>query len=220
MSARRRKAWLAFGLWLPILCFVVDHRSFHVYGAWTTCVRWFVALELALFATHAWRPAKSDFLRGAMLTAFSMGALFALLTGLLLLEASLIGMLALIGLLGLVPWGTALAYAHAARDLANAVLPHIRLWHLAGALAAAAVLLGPPALWRRHEVVIARAALEELSANDDHVRALELLALLPHCDTRCLPIDPELSILLRSDLEVWIEWNWTDHLHRFPMRWD
>lgn len=216
MAGRRRRLWLAFGLWLPLLCFAVDHFGFHVYGAWTTCVRWFVGLELALFAAHFWRPATSDFQRGAMLLAFFIGALFALLTGLLLLEASLFGVLVLIGLLGLVPWGTGLAYFHAASDLEHAVQGRFGLWHAAGAFAAVAVLLGPPALWRRHEVEIARAALDELATNNDHARALELLANLPRCDAHHLPLDPRDSIGLRSELERWIEWDWVDFLRFAP----
>ncbi len=212
---RRRKLWLAFGLWLPIVCFALDHRMFHVYGAWTSCIRWFVGLELALFAWYAWWPPKSEFVRGAMLAAFCVGAPFALLTGVLLLPASLLGLLMFIGLFGLVPWGTAVAYAGAAQGLWGAKEPRNLALQSAGALTALIALLVPPTLWRRHEVEVARAALEALSTEKGHARAVELLATLPSCDTHGLQLRIEYEGLLTGDLMRWIEWSWIDHLRYF-----
>jgi hypothetical protein len=215
VRVRRRKLWLAFGLWLPIVCFALDHGG--VFGAWTSCIRWFVGVELALFAWQAWWPPKSDFVRGAMLAAFCVGAPFALLTGVLLTRASLIGAFVLIGLLGLVPWGTAVAYVLAAQRLSEAKGPRNLALQIVGALTALIALLVPPTLWRRHEVAVARAALEALSKEQGYARALELLATLPTCDTSCLPLSIEHENLLRSDLDLWIEWHWTTFAARFPL---
>lgn len=115
VRVRRRKLWLAFGLWLPIVCFTLDHGG--VFGAWTSCIRWFVGVELALFAWQAWWPPRSEFARGAMLATFALGVLFALVSGVCLLRSALIGAIYLIGLLGLVPWGTAVAYTVACGSL-------------------------------------------------------------------------------------------------------
>jgi hypothetical protein len=212
---RRRKLWLAFGLWLPIVCFVLDHGG--VFGAWTSCIRWFVGVELALFAWQAWWPPKSDFVRGAMLAAFCVGALFALLTGVLLTRASLIGAFVLIGLLGLVPWGTAVAYVLAAQRLSKAKEPRKLALQIVGALTALLALLVPPTLWRRHEVAVAQAARAALDGENGVERALELLAALPSADVACLPLEPRFANLLRSDLDLWIEWHWTTFAARFPL---
>lgn len=215
VRVRRRKLWLAFGLWLPIVCFALDHGA--VFGAWTSCIRWFVGVELALFAWQAWWPPRSEFARGAMLMAFPLGVLFALVCGVCLLPSALIGAIVLIGLLGLVPWGTAIAYSVACGSLLDSEQACNWRWRSAGALVAVLVLFGPPALLRRHELGVARAARAALVDQGNTERALELLAALPSADVACLPLDPEFANLLRSDLNQWIEWNWTTFAVRFPL---
>jgi hypothetical protein len=212
MTGFRRKLWLAFGLWLPIVCFAVDSRMVHVYGGWYSCVYWFVAIEMALFARYAWSARRSEFERGALLAAFSLGALFALVTAVLLAPMSLIATFVLIGLLGLVPWGTFVAFSVAAVQLLGEHKPRSWLLQTAGAVTAASVLLIPPTLWRRHEVEIAHAALNELQTHNHHGRAAELLVLLPRCDRRELRLDYFGKESLRWRLPRWIDQHWTDAL--------
>lgn len=212
MTGFRRKLWLAFGLWLPLVCFAIDSRMVHVYGGWYSCVYWFVAIELALFARYAWSARRSEFERGALLAAFSLGALFALLTAALLAPVALIATFFLIGLLGLVPWGTFIAFSVAAVQLLGEHKPRSGLLQTAGAVTAASVLLIPPTLWRRHELVIARAALNELQTHNHHGRAAELLVLLPRCDRRELPLDYARKDELRRNLPKWIRQHWRDAL--------
>jgi len=213
MTGFRRKLWLAFGLWLPIVCFAVDSRMVHVYGGWYSCVYWFVAIELALFARYAWSARRSEFEHGALLAAFSLGALFALVTAVLLAPAALIGTFFLIGLLGLVPRGTFLAFSVAAVQLLlTDHKPRNWLWQAAGAVTAASVLIIPPTLWRRHELVIAQAALNELQTHNHHGRAYELLVLLPRCNRRELPLDYSSKDELRRNLPKWIREHWRDAL--------
>ena len=214
VRVRRRKLWLAFGLWLPIVCFTLDHGG--VFGAWTSCIRWFVGVEIALFAWQAWWPPRSEFARGAMLAAFSVGVLFALVSGACLLRSALIGAIYLIGLLGLVPWGTAVAYWVACGLLLDTAQARNWLIRSVGALVAAFVLFGPPTLLRQHELAVARAARAALDDENGTERALEMLAALPSADVACLPLDPQFADLLRSDLDPWIEWHWTTFAARFP----
>jgi hypothetical protein len=215
VQVRRRKLWLTFGLWLPIVCFTLDHGG--VFGAWTSCIRWFVGVELALFVWQAWWPPRSEFARGAMLAAFLLGVLFALVSGVCLLRSALIGAIALIGLLGLVPWGTAVAYAVACGSLLDTAQARNGLSRSVGALVAVLVLFGPPTLLRQHELAVARAARAALHDENSIERALELLEALPSADVACLPLEPKFANLLRSDLDLWIEWNWTTFAARFPL---
>jgi uncharacterized membrane protein len=212
MTGFRRKLWLAFGLWLPIVCFAIDSRGMTVYGGWSSCVYWFVAVELALFARYAWSTRRSEFEHGALLAAFSLGALFALVTAVLLAPVALIATFVLIGLLGLVPWGTFIAFSVAAVQLLGDREPRNRLLQTAGAVTVASVLLIPPTLWRRHELVIAHAALNELQTHNHHGRAAELLVLLPRCDRRELPLDYARKDELRRNLPKWIRQHWRDAL--------
>ncbi|MBL8801969.1 MAG: hypothetical protein JNN27_08240 [Planctomycetes bacterium] len=212
MTGFRRKLWLGFGLWLPIVCFAIDSRMVHVYGGWYSCVYWFVAIELGLFARYAWSARASEFERGALLAAFSLGALFALVTAVLLAPMALAGTFVLIGLLGLVPWGTFIAFSVAAVQLLRDHKPRNWLLQTAGAVTAASVLLIPPTLWRRHELGIAHAALNELQTHNHHGRACELLVLLPRCDRRELPLDYARKEELRRNLPKWIRQHWRDAL--------
>jgi hypothetical protein len=220
MTGRRRKLWLAFGLWLPIVCFAIDSRGMTVYGGWSSCVYWFVAVELALFARYAWSTRRSEFEHGALLAAFSLGALFALVTAVLLAPVALIGTFFLIGLLGVVPWGTFVAFSVAALQLLEDHKPRSWLSQTTGALTAASFLLAPPTMWRRHQLEVASAALDALENHNDRARAVEMLAALPYWDTHGLPLEPEYERLLRADLPRWIQWNWTDFVRRFPLGFD
>lgn len=212
MTGFRRKLWLVFGLWLPIVCFAVDSQTFNVYGGWSSCVYWFVAIEMALFARYAWSTRRSEFERGALLAAFSLGALFALVTAVFVAPMALDGLFVLIGALGLVPWGTFVAFSVAAVQLLRDRKTRNWLLQAAGALTATGVLLIPPTLWRRHEVEIARAALNELQTHNHNGRAFELLVRLPSCDRRELPLDYFGKESLRWRLPRWIDQHWTDAL--------
>lgn len=215
----RRFLLVAFGVVLPIVCFGLDHLGFHVYGAWTWSVRWFVGCELALFSWFLWRTPSSEFVRGGMVAAFAVGAGFAMVTGLCLLPSSVIGVVVLIGLLGLVPFGTALAYGAAVARLTVGWTEHRAVPLAAGAVVTLAVAIGPAAAWRRHEVDVARQAQAELGEEGGLERARLLLERLPQCDVGSLTslYAHDCTSLVPGDLAQWLNWSWTDALRNFPM---
>ncbi|HEX8285331.1 MAG TPA: hypothetical protein VF588_18395 [Pyrinomonadaceae bacterium] len=114
----QRRFDIAFGIILPVLCFVFDPivfrdwhvENFGVYERWqsytyTVCTSEMVALAAWLLrARGAGRPPA---VLGGVLFA---GGLFSLLIGVAILPFSLLGLIVLVGVFGFTPFPTALVY--------------------------------------------------------------------------------------------------------------
>jgi hypothetical protein len=111
---RVRRTDLLFGVLLPLICLVADPGvlrpgSLLLSPLWPErAVATYVFIALAIAALVSWRVWRN----GALLVVgpLFVGALGALAIGLVLLPLSVICAFMLIGLLGLVPFGTALAF--------------------------------------------------------------------------------------------------------------
>jgi hypothetical protein len=174
----RQFSRLSFGVLLPVLCFVLDHAlGFHVFGPWTLPARLFVGAQLVLFLAYLVDEPYSAFVRGGMATAFAVGALFAWITGMYLLPVSLFGVLVLIGLLGLVPFGTGLVFSMAAARLVRERF-HSVPRALVGGIVALLVTIGPALACRAYEVGVVKRARAELLAERSQGSQITLSAFV------------------------------------------
>ena len=109
---------LIFGLVLPILCFVADpiiFKSFPIFGpALFEDYQLFAyvvsTVEMGFFLVWRTFPARMNSLSPLFAGVLLAGGGFSLLIGLLMLPATLISMLYLIGILGLIPFFSAFVY--------------------------------------------------------------------------------------------------------------
>lgn len=155
--ARRKKKRLAFdiafGIVLPIICFIFDPIVFTSggrlggYRAFANC-----ALVLVLATLVAWMRLReyegrgAGLLHGILAGALLVAAYLAGAIGIAILPMSIIGLLFIIGILGFTPFLSALVYgrnAIAAIRSAKRKLPLELL--LAALLLGAIVMAGPPA---------------------------------------------------------------------------
>ena len=108
--------WM-FGCVLPIVCFALEQGAL---GGLTPLGRYrvlllpFVGAEIALFAWWKLWPVRSVVVSTLVAGALAIGAFVAGLIGFVLLPISAIGVLFLIGFLGFVPFGTAIAFGRVA----------------------------------------------------------------------------------------------------------
>jgi len=104
--------WM-FGCVLPVVCFVFE-RDFGLFGGLTGLIYAFVGFEITLFAFWKLCPASNELPSALIAGALALGSCFAGLVGLVLLPMSMVTVILGIGLLGLVPFGTAFAYGRVA----------------------------------------------------------------------------------------------------------
>lgn len=130
-SRARRLAWaMAFGVFGPLLCFKLqDSLPIELLGRFEGAISLAASVGvLLLLAHHSERvrePRTSALLRGGLVAS----SLVAFVVGLMLLPLSFIGLLAGIGVLGFMPFGTAwvlLRASHEARATAVPLQPHVR----------------------------------------------------------------------------------------------
>lgn len=208
-----RALWIAFALALPIVCFAID-TVLCVYGSATSAARLFVAVELILFAIWEWRGVRTGLAASLFAAAFAVGCGFATLTGVFLLPIALPASFFLIGLLGLVPFGTALVYWL----LAHRAFERVRGTSVGGRLAGMAmgVLLAtvPFEAIRICERRVGEHALAHIVANHyaSYVRAHEAMSVLPRCDTSRLSDNPG---PLAVELRQWCDHSWLEELRDF-----
>jgi hypothetical protein len=152
----QRRFDVAFGLVLPVLCFVFDPIVFHEWlsdepgllGRWQFYVYTISALEmvaLAAWLCKAGGTGRPPAALGGMLLA---GGVFSLALGVVLLPLSLLGLLVFVGVFGFVPFLTAVVYLRNGWRAADPDRSGDDMsWRDAAALAFGFVLaLGAPAL--------------------------------------------------------------------------
>jgi hypothetical protein len=192
---RRTGRWLVFdvvaGFILPLVCFALEPAVFS--GSFTSLLgpyRTFVyaGFALATAALLAWlvqgpRLGRWLGLVAGMLLAASLAAL---LTGILLLPLSIIGLFAaLLGLLGLVPFATAMAYLHNSLDAIHLASRRSGPWR-ARLWTATGVLLVVGAAGLVHVAVAGSIDAAVLAVSSGNAHALDNhRRWLPWCHTQC-----------------------------------
>jgi hypothetical protein len=119
-DSRLPLAWLeiAFGIVLPVVCFVTDFAlGIHLIAVAPMAALSFAALGMAALLMSATAWARGD-LRDALVGALLVGGCGAVLIGIALSPLSLLALMLLgLGLLGLVPFGTGAIFLLRARKL-------------------------------------------------------------------------------------------------------
>lgn len=210
--------WM-FAIPLPIVCFLIGSD---VFGSQIELVYVFVGTEMALFAWWgvfpSRRPAVAAFAAGALIP----GACFASIVGLVLLPLSVVALFFGIGVLGLVPLGTAMAFGRVATRAYSYAEPKLQTFVLVPMVFGAATALAPCVAAWATESCLVDSALSRLQRNEpdavaesiDELRWLPGIAMHGFVDAYSETEDPSVrerldtvyTALTHHSIETQLEW--------------
>lgn len=117
-TAAQRRFDIAFGIILPVLCFVFDpvvFREWHtadggIYGRWRSYAYTVSTLQMVALAAWLLRAGGAGRPPAALGGVLFAGGLFSLLVGVAILPFSLLGLILFVGVFGFTPFPTAVVY--------------------------------------------------------------------------------------------------------------
>lgn len=118
-TPKQRRFDIAFGIVLPVLCFVFDPLVFHgwfmegegFYGRWRSYAYTVAALEMVALAAWLLRARGGGRPQAALGGVLFAGGVFSFVVGVAILPLSLLGLVVyLVGVFGFIPFPTAIIY--------------------------------------------------------------------------------------------------------------
>lgn len=178
-----------FGILGPALCLSVNSSMpVGVFGEYQLPAFLLIAIEMVMLIVWLVHPARTPWIAAAFSGAFAVGTCFATLVGIDLFPLSVILILAVFGVLGLIPFATAYTFGRLTTDS----------WRIAGVekvprrwlavLLGAAIAGGPAAAVEGSQFVAVQVAVELLRAPDSEAmdKAQRVLERVPWLDDSLL----------------------------------
>lgn len=167
---------ILFGIVGPIVCFALkpavsrdvdDLPGLRFIDFFWVFGYGFLGLEMGTLALWLWRGDRLGAWSGLVAGALAAGALFAGGLGLILLPFSLIGLMVVIGILGFMPFLTAVVFARAARRaFARAESSWLGTRSWTAVLLGMALVVGAPGAMQTTASLTVRRAIRDVAAGD------------------------------------------------------